>query len=208
MKNNLSGFTLMEAIISVVIFSLVILSIYSIDGFARHHVILSQRQTVLQNEVSFIMEHMRKTFAGTNVSGGAIGGLANPPVVTVNNNEFNVRVDSNRNGEADANDNWVNYRINPLNGVVFFTANGVVDWLSTGHIMPNFENLGAATGNLVPSNNRSCISYRIVPPLNNYIDVQLTACWDPSQTSFPINTPDNPCVTLRSRINMPSVSTN
>lgn len=46
------------------------------------------------------------------------------------------------------------------------------------------------------------------PILNNYIQVQLTACWDPDNNPIACGAIDNPAIMMQNRINMPSVSVN
>lgn len=42
---------------------------------------------------------------------------------------------------------------------------------------------------------------------SNYFNITVTGCWDPTETTAPCGSPNNPSVNMTSRITMPSVST-
>jgi len=105
--------TLLELLIALSLFFVIVLAFTSIQYFIRFHLVTSERQSLLQNEISFALEHMAK-FVSQGVGPlplETVGG--NPP------NGFRVRVDRNLTRTppqfpTPANtddDNWISYRL-------------------------------------------------------------------------------------------------
>jgi Tfp pilus assembly protein PilW len=88
MNKRLSGMTLIELVVAVILLSVIILAVMSIGSFGRYHLISSDRRARLQNELSFALEHMQKNIVQ------ATGNATNPPIVVLANG-FSVRVDRN-----------------------------------------------------------------------------------------------------------------
>ncbi len=208
----------MELLISIIIVSIIILSLGSIDLFSRHHVIGSERRAKLQNEISHALEHMTKNISGTGTRGGAIGDL-NQPAINTNpigsDPAIRIRIDSNNppDGIRDASDVEIAYRYRVSNHEIWYylVYPGAHEIITPGlpahgFIMSDFSSItsGAFTQ---PSQIRYDTS-------NNYLEVQLTGCWDPATagswdpvTGSPSNaTPENPCVTMQASIKLPGVS--
>jgi len=186
--------TLFELLIAIVLLSLMVLGFASIDLFSRHHVLTSERRAQVQNEVSFVLEHMAKNLSQ------AIGSSSNPGIdVDMPNRRIRVRWDRNSNGRPDDNgpNDWIVYIYNPGTREIGYNESysPPPGWPATTWVVISNRIITPFTINYIPG--------------NNYVDIDpLTACWDPASTTWSCGAPDNPTVTMRTRIKMPSVSTN
>lgn len=205
------GLTLVELLISICIFALIIFAFSNIDTFSRQLVLSSDRKVKLQSETSYILEHIAKNLTGTDARGGAIGDI-NYPAVTYTNiggdYSIAVQVDYNNNGKWDGEptDKKIVYQLDSATHAFWYypnftdfsvdyeVLNGTNPATGISYIMDNF------------SSYTTYPTYCVVDPAKDYIDVQVRACWDPSLANC--GTIDNPQVTLRNRIYMPSVSAN
>ncbi len=194
--------TLAELIIAVVLLSVVVLTVSSIDRFSRFHLRTSQRRAELQNLVSYALEHMSKNLIHaignekiTGANSVVIAGVT--PAGDVAWLYF-VR-DKNDNGRYDLIDDCY---------ALYYYSDNNIWWLSDISTSA-WENLDINARFAAASFNKPVDA---TSRLNqNYIDVSLTACWDPNSINLavhPDGTPDNPCVTMSQRMKMPSVSTN
>lgn len=191
--------TLIELLIAIVLMSLVVLGFSSIDLFSRYHVITSDRRIKAQNEASYALEHMSKEIVkaignervyGTNT----VVDLQDP--IGTEAARIKVYIDANQNGlreTVSGTDYWIAYR---------------------------FHNSGSESYQILycrQCRNKPCtqcesswetLSNKItnfnVSKSLNFVEVQITARWDPALAS----SSDNPSVNMRNRISMPSVSTN
>jgi hypothetical protein len=182
-----------------VLLSIIILGLTNIDLFSRSHVISSDRRAKIDNEISLALVHMAKNI------GKAIGDVNQAPVTLTTiggDNAITVWIDYNTNGQRDASDKQIAYRYSPApNYEIWYYSNytdspASYEVLTSKKIRPDF------------SSTTSQPTYRTYSSSNNYIVVQLTACWDPSQTRYSCDTPNNPSVTMKANIKMPSVTTN
>lgn len=201
MQRALRAISLIELIVAVILLTLVVLAVSHIHIFSHLHTISSDRQVELQNEASLVLEHMAKNMSR------AIGDFSNPAIVRyADGRGFRVKIDSDGDGvrDNDAIDLWIAYRREDLvpptdSEIRFYPLAGTTDPILPGASFetiarhasgfsfdPNAETFDAG-GNLI----------------KNYIEVQVSCRWFFSQ---PVS-PDNPEVTLLSRIQMPSVST-
>jgi hypothetical protein len=185
-----------------------VLGFVSIDLFSRHQVLTSERRAQVQNEVSYVLEHMSK-----NIS-RAIGNANQIPVTIrplgLDATLIIIWVDSNQNGRCDNytnGDRAIAYfstgTLVPLNrrfevGFCLECNGGLINCL-----MLSFFNLA----NRISRNTITSLTAQY-NPIDDFVDVELTGCWDPDGTPFACGTSDNPTVTMRTRIKMPSVSTN
>lgn len=216
MFKRISGLTLIELLISIVLLSIIVMGFSNIDLFIQNNVISATRRSQLQNEVSFVLNHMEKHITGGSTigSGGAIGTVTQPPIANAlpnaiaGDNSIIVTVDSNNNGQRDGPgvDNQIAYRYRPASHEIWYypvyvNPASAHETLAQGRIMPDFGNVAGAANSYAQYN-------PLAVPLNNWIEVQITACWDPAAVVAPCGDPRNPSVTMRSRIKMPSVSTN
>ena len=194
LPNRIRSVSLLELLTAIALITIVILGIASIEIFSRHHVLSSDRRAKLQNEASLALEHMTKHISD------AIGNTASsePPfVLYADNKGIRVRTDSNRDGRVDVNDVWIAYRHEDIGSPVTDSA---IRYYPT-----------AGTG-VSPSGTPQPIARKVVIGSTGFelttegrtIEVKITCRWHPNQAV----SVDNPEVTMRSKIDMPSVSAN
>jgi len=213
--NPRKSVTLIELLIAIVLLSVVVLGFGSIDMFSHYHVLTADRRAQAQNEASYALEHMSKNVSraiGNEMINGAntVVDIAN----VTGGGEFRrlkVYIDANNNGVREApvanSDYWITYRYfnsGPLRNSVQFC----------GHCQNKTCNPCTSGWETVSLRSNKVNGFEIVKPnaanilTDNYIEATITACWDPQETHFLCGTPDNPTVTMRARIKMPSVSIN
>lgn len=188
MKKN-KAVTLLELLMAIVLFSIIVLGFSSIESFSRFHVVSSQRRVRMQNEVAVALDHMTKQISM------AIGDVTN---VTVDTNNIASRpgirvvIDSDGDGLRGTipPDRRIAYRFNNNNQIEYFST---------------YVNPGSTSEILATHISACAFTYALG---NNFVDIDITACWDPDGAPFACNTPDNPSVRMQTRIKMPSVSVN
>jgi Tfp pilus assembly protein PilW len=196
MPDKNKSVTLMELLIVMVIFSLIIAGITSINVFSRHHVVSSDRRTRVQNEVSFCLEHITKQ--GLRAIGNESIYGVNSAVSIVANSSLSFFVDSNSDGRKDSSDTWVSYTFNPSTYRLAFCANCG----SSPVCVCSAANTEVLSDKIVAFNPAKVAGFT----QGNHIEVSVTARWDPSQPSAAA-TSENPEMNMRSSIDLPSLST-
>ena len=188
--------TLLELLISIVLIGLVILGLSNIESFCRNQLLTSDRRLKVQNEASFVLDHMAKHI------GKAIGDAQNYPV-DFNANPGSIIIDRNNNGVRDIinPDNEERYRI----AYEYNQAAHTVSYCSSYDTNSNQcrSLAGPVIWEILASHIKNPPDIDTHGDETNYISVNITACWDPTRACGTIN---NPETTLRSRIIMPSVS--
>jgi len=228
--------TLIELLLAIILLSVVILGVSSIDIFSRNQVISSDRRARIQNQIYLVLEHINKKLTGytsaadTNV-GGAIGNEIplelKDSVVDIadqiGNNEksrLKVYIDANANGVKEEpinnprkdQDHWIAYA---------FYDNAVADKKYQvqycGLCFDKTCQTCKESWIPVSENITSFIPKKPVandprdnkPFLSdNYVEVEVTACFDPkkAKVSSDCGTLDNPNINMRTRIKLPGVS--
>jgi len=191
---------------------LLALAFSNLDTFTRFQVMSSDRRAQLQHTLAYTLEHMVKEI------GKAIGSvvLDSPkPVVLANiggDSSIKIWIDFNQNGQRDAADWQIAYRYTGTIGVpnrryeIWYCPqcvnNSCADCIPQWPVgLPTSDNIiGKKITAFTPTYNPSD------PDSNSYLDVTLTACWDPTEAAFSCGTPDNPTVTMRNCIDLRSVS--
>jgi hypothetical protein len=206
--------TLLELLIALGLVGFLVLGFSVADVFVHHQVSNAQRRSVLQNELAVIAEDMAKQLRhaiGSRLTGE--WALAYNYIAGSGERRIIIYIDynsNNPNGRRDAissGDREIAYRYMPNSHQIVFCP----DYLNQPNVYEVMSNritgfqalsepfiVGTATNYSIPS--------AAVP--SNFISVVLNGCWDPAQSSYVCGTPENPSVTLRTRINMPSVSVN
>ena len=199
--------TLLELLISIVLIGLVILGLSNIESFCRNQLLSSDRRLKVQNEASFVLDHMAKQI------GRAISDPESDPIIVpVASNCFKVLVDANGNGVLDKSgaslDNFIAYRYN--------TATHLLDYCpNMSLIPPPAENACMADGDC-SGGAWETLSRHVTSAMNsaniiysnssNYVEINITACADPGSAN-PCGGMRNPSVNMKSSVIMPSVST-
>ena len=192
--------TLIELLIAISLLAVMILGINSIDVFSRFHFFSTDRRAKLQNDVSYCLEHMTKYFFYA-IGNESLPGMANS-VVFISPNSSNtsilsVFVDANGSGVKDAGDTWSGYLFNSNAHKLTYYAQCADSACSI-----------AAGSPLVLSSKITAFSAVKDFTKGPYVNVSLTACWDPTQTTATCGTSDNPSVTMATSLALPSVSNN
>lgn len=212
--------TLIELMIAVALLSIVALSLSSVHLFSRYHLNTSERRAKLQNEVSYILEHMTKEISkgiGNEwVYGGGTTVLAEDTSASAVK-RIRVKIDdSNPLGQYNNGDHWIGYTYTPGSdyelaycsnfgtdvnpAAVCQATTSVLSNKVTSFDMTVPKSPGTSVSPCPSGPDSQCLT-------DNYVDINITACWNPADSST-FNKPDNPCVTMREAISMPSVSTN
>jgi Tfp pilus assembly protein PilW len=190
----------MELIVALILMFILVLGISSIDIFSHRHVIVADHRAKLQNEATFLLEHMAKNAAK------AVGNnnIADQPAVnttTVSGGyskslQMFIAGDSSYSYSYSTN-HWIAYAFNSTIGRVDYCGN-----CSNSACSPNcnsaWELIASKIFGFYPSYGST----------TNYIDMTVYACWDPSQSLSNCGTLDNPQINMSVRLQMPSVAAN
>ncbi|MBU0547288.1 MAG: prepilin-type N-terminal cleavage/methylation domain-containing protein [Candidatus Omnitrophica bacterium] len=189
------GLSLIELLVSMILMSLVLLGIFSIDLFSRHHVITSDKRAKVQNEISYAIEYMSKY-----VQQG-IGDYNSPPITIYptsgSQTGFRVRVDLNNPKTARdlTDDTWVNFYLDgnalKTTGVITETLTERIVGVFVTDIMPEFP----AGGFYVKITDQGAAQGMAV-------DIGLVGRYDPAAAA----SLDNPQVAMKTRLVSPSSS--
>lgn len=195
MNKRRRGITLVELIVAVILLTVIILAVMSIDTFSRYHLIGSDRRSRLQNELSFALEHMQK-----NIARG-VGNVTNPPIETLANG-FRVRVDLRVPPDLSdlAGCTWISYTLssNTLScttGALTETlSRRIVATVSAQQVMPAVPTSGFYVNITDPGTG--------APVGGAVVEVGLAGRWDPSTAQ----SADNPQVAMKTKVYATSAS--
>lgn len=198
--NNRRGVTLVELSIAICIFAIIVMGFSSIDTFSRYHVIISDRRVKLQNDASYVLEHMAKEISK------AIGDYTNIPVVIDDSNRrIKVYIDYNADGQRSSGDRWIAYRYRDSSAPA---AEQYQIWYCPQCTDSTCDTCNPAWGTTDNTLTKKISSFTPPSVTGNYVNIQLTACWDPDGSPVVCGTVDNPALEMKNRIYMPAVSTN
>lgn len=199
--NQNKSLTLLELLISISILGLLVLGFSNLDTFTRYHVATSDRQAKLQNDASYVLEHMAKEISK------AIGNVQDdkPPITITairGDPAIKVWIDSNGSGQRDTGDKQIAYRYHITQASAGRCQVWYCPYCRDEQLCESCDPPWSVSNNVL---SKKISGFDAVYDADgNCIDIEITACWDPLAAS----SPDNPCVTLRNRINLPSVSSN
>jgi hypothetical protein len=208
-KLSIRSVTMIELIISMTIFMVIILTLTNVDKFSRYNAINADRLLKLHNQASFILEHMTRNIAraiGNEPLNGdetvlRIGLVGGGPYVGLT-----AYTDTDNDGQTDPEvteaDRWIGYLFNYDQHRIEFCPDcfGWTDCMACGGAVGSFD--------ILPGNN--IYDLTIDKPLglsDNFINVSVTTCFDPTEADDSCGTQINPSVTMNTSIAMPSVST-
>lgn len=195
MNGRLFAVTLMELLIAIALLSVIVIGFASIDLFSRFQMVSTERRAKLQNEVTYTLEHLTKAM------GKAVGNrqaAGQDPIRITPNTAIRINIDTDGNSQADT---WIAYRFfrdtNPQDYQICYCSpcpDSNCDTCPAG-----WEVIAQRISEFIPTDDS---------PPGNYVNVRLTACWDPDGSPEACGTTGNPNVTMNTRIKAPSVSTN
>ncbi|MBU4346464.1 MAG: hypothetical protein KKH29_03965 [Candidatus Omnitrophica bacterium] len=185
--------TLLELLIAITLIGLVALGFSSIDLFSRHHVLTADRRAQIQNDVSYVLDHMAKEInkaIGNRVITGEdpidLDNIAGDIAIRI---YVDLAADGQSPGDGQIGtqgDRWRAYRFNGVANQIWYYSD----------YPGSYEVISRKILDFAPS---SIVS-------DNFVEITVTARCDPTDTTSSII--DNPSITMSTRIKMPSVSTN
>lgn len=207
--NKKRGVTLIELLIAIALIGALSLGIWSIDLFSRYQLRNSESRARVENDITFVIEHITKAIVGRQGRGGAIGDINNPAMLAGyylidSMPGVIIWIDRNGNGERDGSDVRIAYQ-----------------WHRYGDYEHQFwfypEYFDAAPHYI--SRAPAVLSYNItnfnfpgdLPPSVNYLEAEITSCLAPLGTGTPLascGAPENPSVSVKWRTKAPSMSVN
>ena len=196
--------TLIELLIAVSIFALIVVGFSNIDTFSRYHVITSDKRAKLQNDASFVLEHMAKTI------GQAIGDVNQAAVNTLiiaGNTAIQAWIDYNQNGKRDS------YPTDRQIAYIFTDGIGNVNERYQIWYCPECTTNPCTQCNPAWGSNENILSKKVnnfsatYSSTDNHVLIDITACYEPDGSPFDCGSLDNPALSMKNRISMPTVST-
>jgi Tfp pilus assembly protein PilV len=191
--------TLVELIIAIVLVSVIILGINSVNIFSRYHLISSDHRAKLQNDVSFVLEHMTKEVSKA-IGNEAItfSGFGSGSVISITDNtSLTIFIDATQDGIRNtANDYWIKYNLD--------TADDKHELTYCAKCPDKACACSTTDGLEILSKKITGFSPSVDFTKGNYVTVDITGRWDPSNDKV---SQDNPEISMRATINLPSVST-
>lgn len=185
-----AGLSLLELLISLAIFSLIVIALFVVATFCYSNMINSNRRAVLQQECSFILDHVTKWFGLSAI--GSMTGAADDAVRQDGANPWwKAMWDRDGNGVPDdtCGNCYRAYRFYPA-------SNSVVYWDTTNG---NFG--GAGGGENLAIGRITNFNIALTPNLN-FLYVTVTARNNPAAAA----SANNPEVTMETRISLPMVT--
>jgi len=190
--------TLIELLVALVILSLLVIGLSSIDIFSRFHVLSADRRARSQNEATYILEHMTKQITQ------AIGDANHNPVQINNLPDGQitiVQIDSNGDGRLDpSDDRRIAYR---------YYDRSAPNYKYQVRFTPDCLGINCTQSNVWETVSLHVVSFNCMhtwtdTQRDNFMNVTIGVTWNPDN---PICHPiDNPCVTMTTTIKMPAVS--
>ncbi len=216
MRTKVKGFTLLELIIALILFSIIILAFTNFELFGRFQLISSDRRAKLQNETSRLIDHISKhiieaaqrpanySFAGDPgfMGPGQVVSITSPGDGLLLTYLADVVVAPATLADG-VGDTWRAYR--------FYNNTASADNRNQVQYCSQCNDSGCATC----TGGWATVSYHIAtftptpnPLTNNSVNINTNACWDPLTAILPNGDQDNPCVSMQATITLPSVAIN
>jgi hypothetical protein len=203
--------TLMELLVALAVATVIILYFFAIEKIARQDLFNIDRRNKVQNEVSYVMQHLSKNLPKT-IGSRAVSGqdpisatFIIPPRDVSLVFFVDLADDCVSAGDGQWNtqcDRWSAYRYRC--GSVSPKAERYQLWYYASCQGTNCTGVGTI-GPEVIATRITAFNCSIT---DNYVDVEVTGCWDPDGSPYACGTTSNPSVTMHAYINMPAVSTN
>jgi len=205
--------TLMELMVAIILLSMIVLYFSALEQIGRRTTLLAERKAQVQNDASYVMEHMRqqilKTIGYKNMD---ISGTNINPIFIVSTGGGKRKLikfwydrdqDGQYNGDNAAHD-WIG---------CYSVRQGGNDRVTFDNHANNYNTNGACGGGETLSSRITSLTTQPVSiqraPFDlssNYITLTVTACWNPSAGTCGNEKADNPQVTMQTTVTMPSVS--
>lgn len=202
-SKNTRSITLVELIVSIIIVSIMVLTVYGIYTFSHSQVLNAERRTKVQNELAFALEHMSKYVQQAN------GNKSNPPIAAypdlATQTGFQARVDFNSTQTPSvlSDDAWVSYSLsgNTLSAGCSGTGCPFVSEVLTDKVITNFVS-GTMPNN--PTNG----FYVSIDSTGNIVEVGLVGRFKPTEAVSAETKLINPQLEMKAKIVCNNASTN
>lgn len=190
MSKKNSGLTLLELLIAMSILAIIVLGFASIDIFANRQVLSSNKRIKLQNDMSLILGYMTKDLKRA-IGNTAISGQE---PITIDSAGTRIYVDAGSTSDeapgngirGDQRDHYVCYNLD-----------------GASHGLRYYRNYSTSPpGSYEVLSNKIAYFLTSLTSGNNTLSVEIRARWDPSSSV----TVDNPEISMKNIVNMPSVS--
>lgn len=200
----------MELLIALAVTSILILYFFAIEKIGRQDLFTVSRRAKVQNEVSYVLGHMSKYLPRT-IGSRSISAQDPVSTATISGDaalRFFVDLASDCSSPGDGQwsstsgcDRWQAYRYRSS------SASPTTDRYQIWYYA------------YCPGSDCGTESYEVIARhitvfnctlTDNYVDVSITGCWDPTQPASlgACGSANNPSVTMNAYINMPSVTAN
>ena len=193
--------TLIELLIALSLLAVMVLSINSIGVFSRYHSVSADRRAKIQNELSLSLEHLTKhlsTATGNETLYGDDSAVYISPNST-STTVLSVFTDANFDGLVDStNDYWIGYNFNSSTHQLSYC--GQCASASCGSCSVTTEYLSEHI--------TAFSAEKKLSAGENYIEVALSACYDPAQTHASCGSADNPDISMSTSVGLPAVAIN
>jgi Tfp pilus assembly protein PilW len=218
LKIKVSAMTLVELLVSLSLFSIILLAIVSVDVFTKTHVLSAERRIQVQEYVSYVLSHIAKqvplAIGNEVLNQPLIGTDSVARVTTGTTTTLGVFIDANQDGRRDipaGTDRWIGYSYNPTNFTVSFCSACSDNVCST--CSSSWEVLSNKITNFVPAVSKGAIGTCTSCLTRNYMRVDTAACYDPDASDMvfpnpplPCGNTENPSSSMTTRIDMPSIT--
>jgi len=191
--------TLVELLVSIALFSVIMLALTAISAFSYRTIIDSSRRSDIQQDAALVVEHVT-----SNVK-RAIGSTIGPTPGfqrSLDGNTIAMRVDRvplDGIPNDDANGQWIAYNYIPGTYKVEYFANANCPSLGGGWPTSNSgDALSSRITNfsLIPTGGRS------------HVYIFVIACYDPDNSPLQCGAKGNPSIAISANIDMPMMSSN
>ncbi|MGD0337121.1 MAG: prepilin-type N-terminal cleavage/methylation domain-containing protein [Candidatus Omnitrophota bacterium] len=202
MPKNRYGITLIELIVALILMFIVVLGISSIDVFSHRQVIAAERRAKLQNEATFLLEHMAKNIANATGNNNIVDQqVVNTTTITGGYDssiQVHVAGADRISGYYDSPNHWIAYAFINNSGIVNYCGNCSDAVCSSGCNSAWESAIASRISGFAPA----------YDPVHSYIDMTVSTCWDITWAIGPCGGLNNPQINMTARLQMPSVSTN
>lgn len=194
MKLNNKAITIIELIVSILLLGMIVLGMFSIDLFSREQFLSTDKRVKLQNEAVYVLSHMSKQLS---TAIGDVGHADNWAVkfsyTSGDLTSLSAKVDTNANGRRD---NTTDAEISYCYGV---TGCNIAAAANTLYFNSNTIGSPVPAGEMLSSH----VTFFDASRAGNCVNINLTVCYDPTQTC---GTSVNPQYNIETSVKMPSVS--
>lgn len=201
--------TLIELLISVAIMSLIVIGFASFEIYARFQILQSDRMAKIQHDTSYVLEHIAREAAK------AIGNVNSPAVVIDDSNrriklfiDLDEAGSSYGDGKGDSanpteGDGWAAYRYRDSSAPA---SEQYQVWYCPQCSDP--PTCDSCTSSWEILSKKITVFSPAYSSANAYLELDITACWDPDGDPIECGGLNNPEFEIKTRMYMPLVSTN